>query len=59
MRESRHDVLPASRLSARWCPVEEEFQGSNVLRIGSAGGGIVEWGVGILWGWSGGDSGAD
>ena len=31
---------PARRLSARWWPVEEEFQGSNVLRVGEGAGGM-------------------
>ena len=31
---------PARRLSARWWPVEEEFQGSNILRVGEGAGGM-------------------
>lgn len=44
-RESRHDVLPPSLFSARWWPVEEEFQASKMLRVGFAATGV---GVGIL-----------
>jgi len=34
-------VLPAKRLSARWCPVAEEFQGSKSLRVGCGAGPVV------------------
>lgn len=50
VRDWRHDVLPERRLSARWWPVEEEFQGSNVFRMGSAAGAMGGCGGGMLGG---------
>jgi hypothetical protein len=34
--ESRHDVLPPSLFSARWCPVAEELNGSKIALVGFA-----------------------
>lgn len=62
MREARHEVEPARRLSARWWPVEEEFQGSKVFRVGEGAGGMGGWGARIvpwLWGQNGVGVGAE
>ena len=50
VREARQDVEPARRFSARWWPVEDEFQGSNVLRDGGGAGGMGRWEGGMMWG---------
>jgi hypothetical protein len=34
--ESRQDVLPPRRFSARWWPVAEELKGSKIARVGLA-----------------------
>src|SRR5262249_43923175 len=43
VRDCRQDVEPARLLSARWWPVEDEFQGSKIWRVGRAAGGRAEW----------------
>lgn len=51
MRLTRQEVDPERRFSARWWPVEDEFQGSKILE---RSGGLVVWafeevvGVGII-----------
>jgi len=48
VRDCRQEVEPARRLSARWCPVEAEFQGSKVRRVEGGAGGMVGWGARIV-----------
>lgn len=50
VREARQDVEPERRFSARWWPVEDEFQGSNILRVGGGAGEMGRWAGGIMWG---------
>ena len=50
MREARQDVEPERRFAARWWPVEDEFQGSNILRVGAGAGETGRWAGGMMWG---------